>query len=370
MCAGGLDTTAAELNVRGPAAESSSPQEAPRSRISEINADDVDVSFFQQPWWLDAMSEGNYRTVTAGDGANTFFWLPYVETKVFGMRVFDMPPLTHTLGPVIRLPDGKAATTTATRRKLIDAGLEQLEAHDGFTQVLDPSFTDAQDYSLNGLEVSLRYTYRIDTSAGEDAVWDELLNKARTKVRRAGKRLLVEDDLDAKAFFEFYDANLGRRGRINDHSAAEQQRVIEALDGRGRHCVMWARDRLTGRPAAAMLLVWDQRALYYFRITRNIEMDGLDAPSLLLWAAIKKACSLGLAFDSDSFLGRGGAIFLEDFGGQRCQRLVVSRKSLALKALEAAQRRLPALSRFHTQPRKAEGAVWSPGQALPASHIA
>ncbi|MBV9783483.1 MAG: GNAT family N-acetyltransferase [Acidisphaera sp.] len=308
--------------------------DATERRIDHL--DEADLTIFQAPWWLDAVSDRQWRAVTEGDGVRAFLWMPYVQSRKFGMRLLGMPPLTHTLGPVIRVADAQAAAET--RGRLIDAALAQLPPHDGFLQVLDPDAGDALDYACNGLDVQIRYTYRIDTAAGADALWLGLKQRTRNKLRRAMRSMRVEETLSLMAFHAFYEANLHKRGLLNDHDRGLYERLDVALGRRSRHCILVAADRATGAQQAAVLLVWDRRTLYYLRSTRDPEADSGGAVSLLVWEAIKLAAEKRLAFDSDSFLGRGGALFMETFSARPVARLAISRRCLRLRAVETLER--------------------------------
>jgi hypothetical protein len=117
--------------------------------------------------------------------------------------------------------------------------------------------------------------------------------------------------------------------------------LSEALSRRERHQILTATDRVTGLVTAAVLLIWDATSLYYFRATQDPGSGDKNASSLLVWEAIVLAKSMGLTFDSDSFMGRAGAMFIEAFGAVPVERMVIARRSTLLKAAQALSNRLP-----------------------------
>lgn len=311
--------------------------------LTEISETDPDLTFFHMPWWLEAMSDGGWNCVTAGDGRTCHLWLPYAETRRHGARLLGMPPLTHTLGPVIRTLPGRTGSAAAARRRMIDEALGRLPPFEGFFQALSPDAHTPIDFELNGWEVGARYTYRLDTADGLDAIWSRFSQKARAKIRHAERAVLLDEPMTLPAFVRFYERNLRLRGIASHHGREVHDRLVTALRNRAdQHRILTAYDRATLRPAAAVLLVWDRRALYYFRATRDPEHEVNGIPSLLVWEAVKLAARLGRVFDSDAFLGAGGARFMESFDATPVMRPTIARKTLRLKASEALERRVRA----------------------------
>ena len=338
--AGSDDQAKMHLPVEaGDKAAATQVTERAAARLSIIGDNDPDTTLFQQPWWLEAVSDGAVRSVTAGDGKNAYLWWPYVEQRWAGFSLIGAPPLAHTLGPVIRLPAAKPVSQASQHRKLIKTALAAFPPADGFTQTLDPEAGPAIDYAMAGFEVGVRYTYRIDCSQPKEALWRGMKDKARNTVRRAREAFTINDQMSVMEFYDFYEANLEKFGRINHHDVGVYLRLTDALKNRSRHVILTADDKVSGAPCAAVMLVWDANFLYYLRATYSGGQVARGAPSLLVWEAIKLASEMGLAFDSDAFLGRSGAVFVEAFGATPAERMVISRRSDMLKVAEAVDRR-------------------------------
>jgi hypothetical protein len=308
-------------------------------RLTVIGDNDPDMTIFQQPWWLEAVSDNRYRTVSFGDDG-AFIWWPYVQDRWCGFSMIGAPPMTHLLGPVVRLSEGKSVSRASHRRRLIEKAVAQLPPAHGFQQVLPPDSPLALDFHLADFELGVRYTYRLPTADPVDVLWNGLKDKARNHVRRARESFVIESGMPLMAFHALYEANLGRRGRVNHHREGVYRRLDQAFSRRDRHRILTAVDRATGRIAAAVLLIWDAGTLYHFRATHDRAIDLRGASSLLVWESILLAAELGLTFDSDSFYGRAGALYMEAFGAQPAQRLYIGRRSFGLTAAQALARRL------------------------------
>jgi hypothetical protein len=330
------------------------PPASPPRTLTTIGDNDADMTIFQQPWWLEAVSDNRYRAISAG-GDSAFIWWPFMQERWWGFSLIGAPPMTHILGPVIRLPDSKEVSRASQRDKLITAALAQFPHSDGFQQVLAPDGADALDFQLAGFEIAVRYTYRLGTQVPVEALWAGLKDSARNKVRRARHNFTLSGDMSMMQFYAFYESNLHALGRINHHDEGVYRRLGEALEKRDRHRIISAVDNATGKVAAAVLLVWDKGSLYHFRATLDRKVDKPGASSLLVWESIQLAAQLGVAFDSDTFYGRGGATFMEAFGVRPAQRLVISRKTIALKAAEAIKRRFSPQPRWAIQPEETPG---------------
>ena len=136
---------------------------------------------------------------------------------------------------------------------------------------------------------------------------------------------MVETAEEPGEFVEFYSRNLellDRRARFN---LMEFATLFSECRTRGCGAVLAARSS-DGSPVAMTFLVWDGLAMYYLLSTRT--PGGNDgAVSLLIWSAIKMAHERGLCFDFDGISTSGIARFYAGFGGQVCNRLIVTRMS-------------------------------------------
>src|SRR5262249_49761945 len=77
-----------------------------------------------------------------------------------------------------------------------------------------------------------------------------------------------------------------------------------------------------------VFFIWDDKYFHYFLSTRNRQVAHLGAVSLLLWAGIELAHSLGLRFDFDGgIVNEANYKFMVAFGGEVANRFEITRST-------------------------------------------
>jgi Acetyltransferase (GNAT) domain len=282
-------------------------------------------SIFHEPWWLDIATGGHWSMAKVEHGKQLLGQLPYYSTRKGGWRISRLPPLTHTLGPVIK-PMGLDGPREQHHRQTVTSALiEQLPYFDSFHQLLDSRIADALAFSLHGFTVSVRYTFQISPDCTVSEAWARMHSKTRNVIRSAGKKLIVAPVAAPVKFVQFYEANLLERSRKNAYESSVMRQLVNAFVERDAGCLLGAYGP-GGQLVAAIGLVWDQHAMYYLMSSREASAHS-GAISLLIWTAIQQALERKLTFDVDGFYSLGTCKFLEGFGGTLRQRLCVERAS-------------------------------------------
>ncbi len=264
--------------------------------------------------------------------------LPYYSTRMGGWEISRLPPLTRTLGPVIK-PMGLDPAREQHHRQVVTSELiEQLPHFDCFYQLFDSRVDDALAFSLRGFTVSAHYTFQISPEGTADEAWARLHGKTRNVIRTAGKKLTVAPVATPGEFMEFYEANLSERARTNAYGSSLMFELVSAFVERNAGQLLGAYGP-GGRLVAAIGLVWDQNAMYYLLSSRTAEAH-CGAISLLIWTAIQRALERKLTFDFDGFASAGTYRFLQGFGGTLRQRLSVERMSTMYSIVRTLKRRI------------------------------
>lgn len=294
---------------------------------------------FQQHWWLSAASGGGHDEVVVKQADDVVARLAFVSDKTMGFRRLRMPPFTHVLGPDVTPGKGKPQTQLTRRLSLVRALIDQLPQFDYFKLALDPSVAaglgnaDGLAFQEKGFRVSPQYNYRIDRAAGLEKVWDGMDFRTRQHIRRAQENCAVEVLTDPTAFVDFYVRNLELDNKSARFDLKNFVNIFSACDARQCGSALVAR-LSDGSPVAMTFLVWDTSFLYYLLSTRTSGAREGGAASLLIWSAIQKAHELGLCFDFDGVSTSGIARFYAGFGGQICNRLIVTGKKSAFSAAQ------------------------------------
>jgi hypothetical protein len=310
--------------------------------------DSADISLntllFQEPWWLEAATGGNYAEAIVKQDAKIVGRLPYVCARRGPFQVSRMPSFTHLLGPVVDAGEGKPQTRLANRMAITRSLIDQLPPFALIEQYLDPSMddglalADGLAFQDKGFFVATQYTFEVDCRNSLEELWAAMHYKTRNPIRRAEEKYSVRTVDDPGFFTRTYLNNLAalrKKNRIDLHRFPPlfcecQKRSC------GEIIAAFAED---GTPQSMAFLVWDKQRMYYLLATRSASPEEHGSAGLLVWNAMKKANAMGLRFDLDGVYTRGTAKFLSGFGGRMRIRLVVKRTRPLYRALQQARLR-------------------------------
>jgi hypothetical protein len=295
---------------------------------------------FHEPWWLDAVTQGDWHEATVTSGGTVVARLPYVIKRVMGVTGITMPPLTHTLGPQLPLIGAERSPHLLEDRGLVTELFEQLPSHDYFAQACDPIMGHALPMYAMGYDSTLAYTLRIPAGLPKDQIWQGFRQAIRRAVRKAEKTFTVHHDLAIDEFCAFYNASIEANHEAHWSKSFVRRanqikfRLYEACQAHGAACLLAARDD-KGELQAAIMPVWGHGVMYYLLTARRPDPVHSGAVNLLVWEALKMAGEKGLTFDFDGFLRPSAVNFLTGFGGQVHNRIVVVKASPAVHIFRA-----------------------------------
>lgn len=299
------------------------------------------VPIFHQPWWLDALVPGQWDAVTVERGGRTVARLPFVLRGPRWMRVLSQPPLTPFLGPWVRgEPDAKFTTALSDEMDL-QAQLEAaLPVAAAFRQSFAPTVATGLPFIWAGYRAEVRYTYRLEDLSSEETLWSGLAGNIRREIRKAGRQLVVRDDLGIDGFHDIWAKTFSRQ-QVRAPDPGLVERVEAACAGRGARTVLFACDA-ADRVHAVAYLVWDRSTAYYLMGGGDPDLRTSGASSLLLWEGIRRARAEADVFDFEGSMLPPVERFFRAFGGRPAPYLRVSRArrvaGAALGARGMAQR--------------------------------
>lgn len=150
-----------------------------------------------------------------------------------------------------------------------------------------PRHTGCQFY-WRGFQQTTRFTYRINELGGEDAIWGNLHENIRRKIRKAENRfnLKIDDAGSIDDLMHVVELTF-KRQRSNLPFNSNNFRRIDAelakIDGRK---FFVARDE-ENRIHAGLFLVWDENCAYYLIGGGDPELRNSGAMSFCMWQALK-----------------------------------------------------------------------------------
>lgn len=362
-------------NESFPVLDSSPPRPAQkakpeRKRRAELVAEAppppglIERSIFHEPWWLEAATGGNWGLAEVKNGNAVLGEMPYTLIKRGFWSTSTLPPLTRTLGPVIKLQQKGAHEPDWCNRLNVTRELAaQMPKCGRFHQIMDPHVSEAEAmaFKLQGFKVTVGFTLVLDHEADEAAALAALRRNTRNWVRRAQEHLTVREIDSPEVFVDFYDANLMVRNRNNVYGSATMRRLLGEVTQRKAGKLLGA-FREDGTLVAETALLWDKTAVYYFLSSRRADAHG-GAVSLLLWEAMAVARERKVLFDFDGVSTAGILEFLGGFGGRLVQRFEIERTSADYAALRTTLHRARALSKAALQRLARRAPTGKPGSA-------
>ena len=288
-------------------------------------------TIFHEPWWLAAATDGAYEEASVTANGAVVARLPYQRLRKFGGHtVLVMPPLTHVLGPCIT-PDlpGSDVNRALKEFSLTAELIKQLPKASHIWFAMNRRVQDTLAFEAAGFDLSVDFTSEIEPDCRE-ALWRRMRDKTRNVIRRAEEALTIEEIEDPAVFFDFYEDNLRRRGRVNKFPRREYSNVMDACIARQRGRVLAAVDS-TGTMQAAIFTAWSAEVEHYLLAT-HAPQSGNGATSLLIWTATQEAAANRRIFDLDGIKHESNRLLVAGFGGTTKPRFLVSKNAPVFRA--------------------------------------
>ncbi len=293
---------------------------------------------FQQDWWLQAASRGTLETVEVYWDAIKVGALSFVRHKHYGAFIsLRMPPYTRTLGPVLTLPQSARVQVAINTRRVVAELMARLPRHDSFFVLLDPEDPTAFAFSVNGYAVGQQFTFRVQAGTETALLWADIASSTRRLIRSAGAKLVVERHIDLDRYLA--STSLDHPEVESTHDFYALRRLFE--EARKRDCItILSAVSLDSLDVASVILVWDDRVLYYWLPQRDRTQSYSGANAMLIWHAICFSAERSLIFDFDGYNSIGTAHFLATFGVRPVVRPAISHENL-FGLMRTALRRHP-----------------------------
>jgi hypothetical protein len=287
-------------------------------------------SVFEQPWWLDAVAPGQWSCATVESGGEVVARLPYVYQKRLGFNLLGMPEYTQTLGIWIKDTGAKTTKRLERQKDLLFEIIEQLPKRYNVDIYLDHRCRYVLPFKWKGFALIPVFSYRLESLADEDVLWNGLRENAKTDIKKAQNRIKIVDSLPVDTLISIQAKTFARQGRRNyDSHSALLKRLDKTLSEHNARKLLCALDE-RGRVHAASYFVYDEQTCYYLIGGGDPELRNSGAASLLLWEGIKFASSVSKAFDFEGSMIEDIERFFRSFGGEPVPYYRVTRLNTAL----------------------------------------
>ncbi len=285
-----------------------------------------DAPVFIQQWWLDAVAPGQWSYAIVRKGDEIVAAMPYLLKSKFGINKIASAPRTSYLGPWFKKSTAKYAYQLKHQKDLMNALINELPRHSVFQQNFHPGIVNWLPLSWRGFEQTTRYTYQMDWCSDPEEAWKKCTESVKTDVRKAEKRLTLEEGDDFETVLELHKLTCRRQGFELAHNAVEMRRIHQAcLAQKCSRCLI-ARDA-ENRPHCAIYLIWDESKMYYYFAGADPELRNSGANAFLVWNAIRKAFEMKKSFDFLGSMVEPIERFFRAFGGTQVPYFRITRYS-------------------------------------------
>lgn len=288
-----------------------------KQRYIEFAKEEKELPIFLQPWWLEAVTRGQWDVALVEKGGEIVAVWPYQLQKKLFFRLSLMPPMTQRMGVFIKYPQGqKYFRRLAYEKEIVFALHEQLPHFHAFSQNLDYRYTNLLPFHWLGFDTRVRYTYVIENqTVGQ--VFDSLEQKRKVK-KAQSSGLVVKHTDNLRIIYDLVSNTFQRKGRRFPYDFSLLQHLDMELVRRNRRMILTAQDE-GHNTVAALYLVWDNRSMYYLLGGFDPAYNQTYASTLLMWHAIKMAMGMGLDFDFEGSMNQGIERFFRSFGARQHQ---------------------------------------------------
>ena len=269
-------------------------------------------SLFQDPWWLNLTTGGNWEEAVVTNNEGVIARLPYRTLRRYGATIITQPRLTPYAGPWIRTSLAKAANQFSERRKLVTELLSQLPQFDLFSQNLWPEIPDWLPFYWAGYSQRTTYTNWHRDLSNTDALWKSFLDGTRWEIRKAQKHVEIVESRDAERLCELHELTFAQQGLKPPRERGFLRRVVEGALDAGHARIVFAQDE-KGNAHAVNLLVFDDRSAHYLIGGSDARFRSSGGASLLVWDAMQFASRNSRLFDFEGSMVEGISRFFRGF---------------------------------------------------------
>lgn len=276
----------------------------------------VYIPIFSQPWWLEAVSYGNWDALVVEESGNIIACNPFYYIDCDYGREILKAPLTQNNGVLFNYPvNMKYVTKLAFERKILDLVIDQIEAMNlvKYRQYFHYSFTNWLPYYWRGFSQTTRYTYVIEET-NMDVITANMDSKLRNQIRKAHSIIEVKEGMLIDEFYEFHKKTYERQDIDIPYQYDIVRRIEEECAQRSASKILYAMDKYDNIHAA-IYLVEDAQSVYYLLSGSDEKFRNSQSLSLLIKEGIEYAISKGKKFDFEGSMKKNLEKNFSQFGG-------------------------------------------------------
>ncbi|MCB9335592.1 MAG: GNAT family N-acetyltransferase [Flavobacteriales bacterium] len=289
--------------------------------------------FLTYDWYQSLFSDKEWNVVIVERGEEVVGFLPYNISKKKSFTLISNPMLTPYQGIWLNYPqDQKYVNKLGFEKEIITELIKQLPKVDSFQQKFIPEFTNWLPFYWEGYSQTTRYTYVIDNLSDEDKIFDEFKENIRREIRKAEKKLKVENSKDIKQLYEMKQKIYQKNGEEYPISFEFLKKVNDFVHQNKCGELLVAVDE-KNNIHSMLLYVWDNNSAYYLHGVTDKRYKTTGSMSLLLWEAIKRSSNKTKAFNFEGSMIESIERYFRAFGGQQTPYFEIKKTSSKLLKL-------------------------------------
>ncbi len=273
------------------------------------------IPIFSQPWWLEAVSNGDWDVILLEENGEIVACHPFFYIEHHNGLEIRKAPLTQNNGILIKYPTSiKYSKKLSIERKTIKYFIEQLESKNlvSYRQYFHYSFTNWLPFFWRGFNESTRYTYIID-NYDMNSVSLNMDSKLRNQIKKATQIVEVFEGMGIRDFYEFNKLTFIRQGLEIPYSFEIVENIEKECSCRGASKILYAKDE-QGNIHSAIYIVEDDESVYYLLSGSDARFRDSQSLSLLLFKAIEYAASINKKFDFEGSMKENIEHYFAQFG--------------------------------------------------------
>jgi len=291
---------------------------------------------FQAHWWLDAVAPNDWDELRIEDAGQVLARLPFQVRRRWGTTTLTQPMLCPRLGPWLADVQARPDRQIAEQHARLTALIDRLPRFDWFEQHFSTELTSWLPFYWRGFTQTTLYTNRFESLANLVDIQRNFRKGLRSDIHRLQHRLTIEERDDVDEAYRIVQKSYEHHGCAFPIRKAVLERAYLASRQREAGTLLFAVDE-AGAVHAVDFCIWDEHCMHSFMRGRNHPLGHTGAAALLLWHAMQRAATQGLAFDFHGAMDEGVSAFLRGFGAQLTPLSRVTKSTGRYRALNHAR---------------------------------
>ena len=287
-----------------------------KQKFREFSNLEKTIPIFSKGWWMDAICGGNWDVILIEKNKEIIAALPYYFEEHDGTKEIKKAILTQNNGIWISYSqDLKYEKKLSYEKRIMNLIIDEIEKLNlkRYQQYFHYSITNWLPFYWRGYSQTTRYTYIIEDTSDMESVYSNFSSNARKNIRKAQRKVKVEEGLDIDNFYALNKMTFQRQDLNIPYSLALLRRLDNECKIKNCRKIYYCIDEKRQIHSAAYF-VWDEDSVYYLLSGSNPEYRSSQSLTLLIFEGIKLASRMNKKFDFEGSMKEKIENFFRQFG--------------------------------------------------------